>query len=441
MGHIQKIVETMETDEEFAPVAIDDNLNLFTLPAEDIGVLDRKWVITGPVNTSIDANSVIEFNIEGNAEKYIDLKNTRLEISFKLLTADGGTLAEDDMAAPINLFLATMWRQVEIQLNHENLKGVNTNYPYKAVLDALLETTEGYKTGQLGPSLFAKDLGGMMDEHTKGGGNTGFNFRRNLTTESIECQMYGGFFLDICQQKKNRLILNGVHLNIKMWPASNEFKFMSSAPVTLKLTSCVLNLCLVTVNPEIMVAQREVMNIAPVVYPFYRSDIKTFSIAKSEMNLTSENLFNSRIPHKLMVGIVTSKAFNGDLTKNPFNFQHFNLKQIILTVDGNSVPMEGGFKPNFRAGKAELWMKEYLALNGENIGNPLWYNGIELKDFNSGYAIYVFTVRTEHELKKRGLCRLSIEFAEALTEAVTVIVYGKFPDMLQIDQYNKVIQS
>ena len=136
MGIIEESMESMDIDEQAAPVAIDDNLNLFSLPAEDIGVLDRKWVITGPVNTSIDANSVIEFNVEGNAEKYIDLQNTRLEITFKLTTADGTALKEEDMAAPINLFLATMWRQVEIQLNHENLKGVNTNYPYKAILDA-----------------------------------------------------------------------------------------------------------------------------------------------------------------------------------------------------------------------------------------------------------------------------------------------------------------
>ena len=433
--------EAMEIDHQIAPAAIDDNLNLFSLPAENVGVLDRRWVITGPVNTSIDANSVIEFNVDGNAEKYIDLKNTRLLINFKMFNADGKPLKETDMAAPINLFLATMWRQVEIQLNHENLRGVNTNYPYKAIFDALLETTSGYKIGQLGSSMFAKDLGGMMDAHNKAGGNTGFDFRRNLTTESEECEMTGGFYLDICQQKENRLILNGVHLNIKMWPASNEFKFMADNACIIKLTRCALKLCLVTVNPEIMVAQREVMQIAPVVYPFYRSDIKTFSVAATEMNLTSENLFNSRVPHKVIVGIVTSKAYNGDFHLNPFNFKHFNVKQMTLTVDGNAVPSEGGFKPNFKSDKGNLFMEEYLALNGDNIGNPLWYHGIELKDFAKGYAIYVFSVRTEHDIKKRGLTRLNIEFAEALPEAVTVIVYGKFPDMYQIDQYNKVIQT
>ena len=432
------VEEAMEVNQS-APSGIEDNLNLFSLPAEDVGVLDRKWIFKSPVNTSIDEDSVIEFNVEGNASKYIDLKNSQLIIQYKVVKPNGSVIPEDEEVAPVNLFLASMWRQVEVQLNHENVKGVNTNYPYKAMFDVLLNTSEGYKNNQLCTQMFYKDTPGFMDASSKGGGNVGFIERQNLTALSRECKLVGNLWLDVCQQ--DRLILNGVHVNIKLWPSSNEFKLMSSTlpkEHKIKITSAALKLCLVTVNPEIVVAHRDVMKSVPAVYPFLRSDFRTFSMAQSEMNLSIDNLFNGRVPHKLVVAAVSSSAFNGDYSLNPFNFKNYNLNHIDFRVDGQSCPIECGFKPNF---DKEIWTDSFLSLSGDKMGDIMWNNGIELDDFGNGYAIYLFSVRSENELKKNGLTKLNITFKEALPEAITVLVYGQFPDLFEIDQFNKFIQS
>ena len=79
MGHIykQNVQEEMEVEvDQFAPAAIDDTLDLFSLLPENVGVLQRKWVIANPVNSSIDSDTVIEFNVDGNASRYIDLRNS-----------------------------------------------------------------------------------------------------------------------------------------------------------------------------------------------------------------------------------------------------------------------------------------------------------------------------------------------------------------------------
>ena len=187
-----------------------------------------------------------------------------------------------------------------------------------------------------------------------------------------------------------------------------------------------------------MVAQRDVLQIAPCVYPFMRSDIRTYFLSKSEMNLCADNVFNGKVPHKLIVALVASKGYNGDYKKNPFNFENFDVKDISFSVNGQNVPNEMGFHPDFTKG---IYTEEYLALNGDRNGDIMWFNGINLSDFEKGYAIYVFNIRSENELQKKGLTKLNISFKKELPEAVTAIVYGQFPDCFQIDQYNKLIQS
>jgi hypothetical protein len=427
----------METDQQVAPSAIEENLNFFSLPAQDVGVLERKWVTVRPVN-SISDSSPVEFNVDGNMATYLDLKNTSLCVKFKVVKVDGSNIEATDEVAPVNLFLASMWKQVDIQLGYENLRGVNIYYPYKAMFDTLLDTSEGYKQSQLASQLFRKDESGIMDADSIAGGNDGFNWRKDKILSSRPVEMEGNLFLDICQQE--RLILNGVQLNIKLWPSRNSFKFMSGtekADYKVKILEAYLKVCLITVNPAIMVAQREVLQSAPAVYPLKRSEIRVYSMSSSEMNLNVENLFNGEVPHSLYVGIVSTDAFNGSYNKNPFNFANFNVSSIGFYVDGNSAPVETPFRPDF---SKDIFTQPFLALSRSKKGDGEFNNGIYLEDFGEGYAIYVFEIRSEKELKRKALTRLTIDFKEPLKESVTIITYARFPDLLEIDNTGKVIQ-
>jgi hypothetical protein len=428
----------METDHQVAPSAIEENLNFFSIPAQDVGVLERKWVTIRPIN-SVSDTSPIEFNVDGNMATYLDLKNSTVCVKFKVVKADGSDIGESEQVAPINLFSATMWKQVDVQLGYENLRGVNIYYPYKAMFDVLLDTTEGYKKSQLAAQLFRKDNSGSMDADNNTETNDGFNWRNDKVVGSKPVEMEGNLFLDICQQE--RLILNGVQLNIKMWPSRNPFKFMSStekADYKVKILEAYMKVCLITVNPAIMVAQREVIQMAPAVYPLKRSEIRVYSMSATEMNLNVENLFNGDVPHFLCVGLVSTDAFNGSYNKNPFNFANFNLSSIGFYVDGHSAPVETPFRPDF---SNDIFTQPFLALSGNKKGNGKFNNGIYWEDFGEGYAIYIFEVRSEKELKRKALTRLTLDFKEPLKESVTVVTYARFPDLLEIDSTGKVTQS
>ena len=69
---------------------------------------------------------------------------------------------------------------------------------------------------------------------------------------------------------------------------------------------------------------------------------------------------------------------------------------------------------------------------------------ISRHDFAGGYAIFTILVEPhipdDEFIQRRthGLNRLIIRFKEVLSEAVTVILYAKFPKVLAIDQARNI---
>ena len=75
-------------------------------------------------------------------------------------------------------------------------------------------------------------------------------------------------------------------------------------------------------------------------YPTVRSEIRTFSMQGNLTRFDIPNLFQNRIPDRLIVGLLDSRAFNGDVTRDPFCFQKFGLTSIKQIVKGEEYPYE-----------------------------------------------------------------------------------------------------
>lgn len=71
-----------------------------------------------------------------------------------------------------------------------------------------------------------------------------------------------------------------------------------------------------------------------------------------------DDVFQGDIPESLVVGLVSSRAYSGDYTLNPYNFQHFNCNFAAFYVDGKSVPTNPK-EPNYSKG---TYISAYLSL-------------------------------------------------------------------------------
>jgi hypothetical protein len=207
----------------------------------------------------------------------------------------------------------------------------------------------------------------------------------------------------------------------------------------LKIVEATLKICQITVNPQVILGHEKALNHSPALYPFVRSDIKTFTMAEGITSYRIDNLFNGDIPMKLVVALLAGDAYSGSYTKNPYNFANYSLNSLGFYIDSNPSPHKP-YTLNFdEATQGQgIFANAYLALFGDKRGLNFG-NDIEMRDFTAGYAIYKFDLGEEEHIVRKGNTRLELAFDKKLPNVVTVVVYAHFPNILRIDKSRKII--
>ena len=144
---------------------------------------------------------------------------------------------------------------------------------------------------------------------------------------------------DICNQ--DRLLLPGVDIDIKLWPTRDEFRLITH-PQGLKckliIDEIYLNVCKVSVSPEVMMGHNAGLKVVDSVYLFARTDIHTFNIPEGNFGINLEDMWQGEVPTRLVLGFVKSQAYNGDYNLNPYHFNHFDVSDIGFFVNGEFTP-------------------------------------------------------------------------------------------------------
>ena len=125
-------------------------------------------------------------------------------------------------------------------------------------------------------------------------------------------------------------------------------------------------------------------------YPIKRVEMEYFTKRANRDDLSERNLCDGQLPTRIVLGMVNSSAFNGNIKQNPFNFQHFNVLSIVLRVSGKAVLFED-LELDFSFGR---YLMGYLSLF--QWTDTLYLNhsmGLTTKHYNNGYAIYALTWR------------------------------------------------
>lgn len=438
------------------------SLALFDKPLINTGITSHKWIQQRPVS-QISKSGGLEFSIPGTSLSYVNLKCSFLQIQGKIVKENGEAIGDSEDVGFINLPLQSLWSQVDISLQQNVISSkVGTNYVYKAYIDALLNYSEDQKKAQLTSQLFVRDSAGNFDVHTDST-NIGLYIRKQRTKSSQIIQLAAPLFLDLCEQ--DRLILNGVPINLKFWPNRPAFYLLADNSETryeFVITDAYFNACMVDVSPAIVVGHAAALKDYPALYPILQSDIKSFSIGKGLYDYTIDNIFQGDIPDSVIIGIVSSEAYNGSFKRNPFNFHHFNCNFCGFYINGESAPAQP-FKPKFpndddktESGDQSVksiqevsYNEAFLSLFGQGY-NTNETIGISWGDYPNGYCLYKFDFLEKKNgnqgengiissLPRRGHTRLTLGFKKPLKESVNVIIYARFPRILQIDQARNVI--
>ena len=411
-------------------------LALFQKPFVETAVKEIYYVDFSPKN-SFSQNSSIEFNIEPTSPDYIDLSRSRLRIKARILTNEGKPIGAENKVGFVNLTLHSLFRQVDLMLQGKVVSpDIGINYPYKAIMDVLLNYGYSSKESHLQSEVYFKDVGGM--DSAPNSGNKGLDERYDLTKTGLELVMEGPLHLDICQQE--RPLINGVGVTLKLYPNNRKFLLMTqdSVEYQVEITSASFKVCHVKVSDPVILAQNDVLKITPALYPFWKSNIKTFSLSSGISTFSSDDIFHGKVPSKLIVGLVRTESYNGSFTMNPFNFVHSGLNYIEFAVNGKSVPQEA-LQPNF----SNLdYVTSYLTLFNNKYPEHKG-NFITRDDYDNGYSFFVFDIQGEASeglmsKAKEGISRLQIRFSANTSHPLTVILYAQFPSVLCCDKSRNI---
>ena len=162
-------------------------LDLFSIPPTQTSIENGSWVEYHPLSTLNDT-SPIEFEINGSGEDYIDFANSYLHVRAKITKPNGDDIDDNAPVGPVNLFLHSLFSQVDVSLNGTQITSSMNTYPYRAMIETLLSYGGDAKESQLTSELFYKDVAGKMDvvDFQEAGRNPGLYKRSRFTNLSAE---------------------------------------------------------------------------------------------------------------------------------------------------------------------------------------------------------------------------------------------------------------
>jgi len=128
-------------------------LDLFSVPPIQTSMEHGSWVEYHPLTTVTDG-SPIEFDVSGLGDDYVDFANTMLHVKAKVTRENGTDLAADTAVGPVNLFIHSLFSQVDISLNGTLITSSTNTYPYRAMIETLLSYGMDAKTSQLTSAFY-----------------------------------------------------------------------------------------------------------------------------------------------------------------------------------------------------------------------------------------------------------------------------------------------
>ncbi|MCP4502617.1 MAG: hypothetical protein GY822_21935 [Deltaproteobacteria bacterium] len=415
-------------------------MDLFSVPPTQTSIEQGSWIEYHPI-TSVVEDSPIEFDVNASGEDYVDFANTMLYVRAKLMAINGDNLVEDAAVGPVNLFLHSLFCQVDISLNGTLITASTNTYPYRAMLETLLSYGEDAKMSQLTSALYYKDQAGRMDsvDFADNAKNDGLHKRRSIASASREFDMMGRLHADIFFQ--DRYMLNEVGVRIKLVRSKNAFCVMGAGKVAI--THASLFVRKVKILPSVFLAHAKTLERGTAKYPIRRVVCKSFAIPQNYLDVSHEKLFSGQLPTRIVIGLVTNRAFNGHVESNPFNFQHFNLSEIALYLDGQQQHAIRPIQPDY---EHRLYIRAYDSLFA-GTGKLCKDEGLFIGrgDYNSGYALYAFDLSADlgeddhFSLVRQGSVRLALKFAAALAATITVVAYAEFENIIEVDRDRNVV--
>ena len=416
-------------------------LDVSVVPPTMTAMQEGQWTEHYPIS-ALDNNAPIEFVIPAQTEKWTDLNQSYLYLKLKIIQADGTDLAADSEIATVNNFFHSMFSSIDVYLNNKLITSNADTYAYRAYIENLLSFTSSCKDTQLQAlELWAEDTAGHMLEKVHDGNNKGYGKRRARVHQSCVVELCGRLHLDLMMQDK--YLPNGMEIRLRLNKASPQFCLMSTSPAKIKFLEAGFNVRTVDLLPVVANQLNQQIAQHNMKIPIRRTEVKTFTIPNGQRSKIEDHLFQGQLPKRLIIGMVRNGDMNGDMATNPFEFRHFTLNHLEVSIDGKSIHNKA-FQPNFETGEVlRSYMSLYQATGALGLNRSF---GLSMNDYRNGYTLWGLDLTADQGCEegqlhpiKTGNLRLEFHFGTALAQAINVIVFAEYDNQIEINQFREVL--
>lgn len=423
-------------------------LDFESIPPTALGVNSTRFVHIGLKNTLLP-NGPWHFVLTQNSRAFINLKKSWLVVRFQITDAAGKAIVSKMKAdaagkefdetvafAACQNFAASLIKSFQLHINGVQVYDSTVNHAYKSYIENTLMRSKDSKESSL-------QLSGYNFESTLNNEESaGFKFRTGLVKGSRFCELATPISIDLFNQE--RLMLNFNTIELTAYPNKDEFLVDCHAvtPPKEKYHVEVEDVHLLIeewdLNDGVCAAVENRLKKGPIHYPMTSVQMRSFFIASGRLDSPANVLFSSQCPKRIVVGLVDGVSYNGNYNKTPFNFQHFDLQNIFIDLNGRTVPA----RPMALDWKNNSYITSYLQmLEGCGFARSDLSNGITLSMFQTGFTFFVFDLSpTVHnsdmfDVATQSNVSLRLEFKNKVPEnGIYAIVYAEFDTVLSLDQ-------
>lgn len=390
-------------------------LSIFSIPPTQVAI-DTHYEVDYRPAASLENGKTYELNIP-SSEDFTDLSATMVHINLNILDDKGQIVNTENSVKLVSNFGNALFEQIDLILGTTNTSLANNMYHYQAYLENLL-----YRH----PCEAEK---GVHDIET-------------AVVPNKTYELYFRLNVPMCTQDK--LLLSGVPIIFKFTRSTTHFPLISNTNTnyTIKINKFSLILRRVKLYPDAQVSILKTLEAFPAKYFITRSDTKGLTISKGVTNVTVENIFIGQLPKRIIIGFLDDKCLSGDIQKDPWKFEHFNINHICLNIDGVLYPSIP-YTPNFEQTNAVREFVDLYRVLGQDDGVPQMKLSYEkyLKDT----VLFAFDIGGDLgaetgvlSLIKRGKVRLEIRFNKTLDKTIKAIIFGQYDNLITIDKDRQI---
>ncbi|KAF4520552.1 hypothetical protein B566_EDAN008751 [Ephemera danica] len=419
----------------YAIEGLPTELDIFSPPVIQTGILDGNWYHYKPTSSILDSRQ-ITFVVPGNGDQYVDLSRTILVFKFQIVKANGQAYDAQSVVGGVNNFFDSVISDVKVEFNNKIVSNSMHMYHYRSYIEDLYNYNITAKSSHLTASLWEQDVAGSMHALNQ----ASYVKRLNRTKSSAVFELAGKIHCDLFSAQK--LLLNGVDIRLTLLKNKPEVCLMGAAAddPMVKFLDATLLIRRVDISPSIKLAHNKALSVHKAKYPFKKVEMQSVTLPQGTRQQSIENLFLGRIPARIIVGLVSNAGYNGDLTKNPYSFEHYNLNHLSLIRNGQQV-LSRPYTPMYTGTEKTYTLPYIFSFIGTGINFSDDGYCVSLTEYPSGYCLYAFDLTPDLSANSTHWCpqiegnlRLELGFNDALPEAVSVILYAEYREILEIDK-------